>query len=130
LPQFRRLLVGLGLVFANGTDSFAQAGFDGGDFEATSSVDSAMVFGPNSVADADFGAGDLAFVVNTGSTPDTAVAGGFAANQLGDFDIASVLGTDSTAQAGNGSYDLAAVVLGDMASALAIGGNHLVDILP
>jgi hypothetical protein len=72
---------------------------------------------------AEFGNGDLASIIDTGSTGDTATASG-------NTDIASVLGDDSSATAGGpGNYDLAAV-FGDMLHAVASGGNGLVDILP
>jgi hypothetical protein len=74
---------------------------------------------------AEFGNGDLASIIDTGSTGDTATASG-------NTDIASVLGDDSSATAGgpgNYDYDLAAV-FGDMLHAVASGGNGLVDNLP
>jgi hypothetical protein len=112
-------------AFADGTDSFSVA---------EGSLDSATVFGPNSTAFAGEGNGDLASIVNTGSTADAADAGGINATDLGNNDIASVLGTGSTATAGAdlttpGDFDLA-TVFGDLLNAVATGGNFLVDILP
>jgi hypothetical protein len=114
-------------AFADGTTSAALV--VGGNFDTATAV------GPNDDALAHFGNGDLASIVNTASIGDVAIAGGTSPTVLGNLDIASVLGTDSTAVAGSdatspGSFDLAAVVLGDLASAVATGGNFLVDIVP
>jgi hypothetical protein len=121
-----------------GSLDFATAVGNASTAVANGNLDSATVFGPNSLAEAHFGNGDLASVVNTGSAPDEAVAGGSIDNSvlsvLGNLDVASVLGTDSTAEAGAnatapGSFDLAAVS-GDMLTATATGSNFLADIVP
>ncbi len=121
-----------------GSFDFATAVGNASSAVANGNLDSATVFGPNSLAEAHFGNGDLASVINTASAPDEAVAGGSIDNSvlsvLGNVDIASVLGTDSTAEAGAnattpGSFDLAAIS-GDMLTATATGSNFLADILP
>jgi hypothetical protein len=152
--------VGLGnydLAFANGTDSSATAGvgngdlataFGGGDanadgFLATAFangvntdanadgvLNSAFASGTNAEANAVNGIGDLASIINTGSAPDIATAGGIDANAFSNNDAAEIIGTGSTAIAGSGGdWDLAAA-FGDMLHAIATGSNFLFDILP
>lgn len=152
--------VGLGnydLAFANGTDSSATAGvgngdlataFGGGDanadgFLATAFangvntdanadgvLNSAFASGTNAEANAVNGIGDLASIINTGSAPDIATAGGIDVNAFSNNDAAEIIGTGSTAIAGSGGdWDLAAA-FGDMLHAIATGSNFLLDILP
>jgi hypothetical protein len=104
---------------ANGADSSALTnGF----------FDTAGAYGGNADAEAS-GIGNFAWIVNTGSAFDQALAGG-GAPLSSNFDVAEIFGTGSSAMAGApGSYDLAAV-FGDLLHALASGNNFLVDILP
>jgi hypothetical protein len=126
---------------AIGNNNFAGAGIGGSGDLTASFGNNIFAFaggGNGTVA----GNGDLAFVVNTGSAEDQAVAGSTSSNVAGTFDIASVVGTGSTAFAGDYpptlgppgpldhvAFDLA-TVFGDMLHATATGGSGLIDIVP
>jgi len=135
-------------AFADGPNSTADAGMNGtGDFAfadgahstaeaGTGNLDSATVVGGLGSTEAENGNGDLASVVNTGSTEDVAIAGGTSPSLLGSNDIASVLGTDSTASAYDGDSNIAYVsdpfgAAGSPDSAVAGGGfsNDLAEVL-
>lgn len=93
-----------------------------------------MLVGNSSLANAYYGTGDLALVVNTGSGADVAYAGGNN-TAAGNLDLTSGWGTDRTAYAGAhgagsaGNFDLSAA-FGDALGAEATGANFLVAIEP
>jgi hypothetical protein len=111
-------------AFANGVNSTADAN---GGF-----LNSAFASGGNAEADAVTGNGDSAWVFNTGSAFDQAIAGG-TGNLFSSNDTAEIFGTGSTALAGAdpttaGGLDLA-VVFGDMLHAIATGGSFLLSLM-
>jgi hypothetical protein len=99
---------GSDFAFADGTNSTADAGENGGD-------DSAVVFGANSTADAGFnGNSDYAWVFGADSTADA----GFGEQPTQLFPLGFP-----------NNSDLAAI-FGDMLHATATSGSNMVDILP
>jgi hypothetical protein len=111
-------------ALVDGTNSDAAAG--------QGNLDTATLFGNDSGASAVSGDDNLVYVVDTGSTGDGAIAGGFNA-VLGSNDIALIMGTGSDAFAGSdmstaGNFDLAAI-FGDMLTASLTGSSGLFDIL-
>jgi hypothetical protein len=127
--------IGIGGGNANAEGFFSNALADGGNTTADANggfLNYAFAGGGNAEASAVLGNSNLAWVFNTGSAFDQAIAGG-TGNLFSNNDLATIIGTGDTAFAGAdpttaGNLDFA-IVLGDMMNVISTGGNFLLGLL-